>query len=217
MPRILLTAYGPYDEWSENAGWIALQEVLRELPREEQGGERLDITTRLYPVDFNEVRSRLESDLANDYDVAIHLGQAPGTGRLAFEAFGINAGRRRDAMPEEAFPLVDEGPPAYQSRLPLAHWVTLLRQYGIPATVSHHAGTYLCNAALYLTHYLCERDNRATAATFLHIPLDTSQVVLSRDDAASLPASESARAIRLVLEDLRVRFELSSQLALAEG
>lgn len=209
MPRILLTAYGPYDDWSENASWLALQEVLRELPQEDEGDEHLEITTRLYPVDFDEVRARLESDLAGRFDIALHLGQSPGAGRIELEAFGLNVGRQRDTPPEAAFALAEDGPPAYQSQLPLAHWAALLQSQGIPAGVSYHAGAYLCNAALYWTHFYCERDDLPTAATFLHLPLDTCQAVTSKDDLASLPAAESARAIRLILDDLKARFELT--------
>ncbi len=205
MPRILLTAYGPYDQWSENASWHALRELMLDTP------SGLEITTRLYPVDFVKLLPRLESDLQEGFDVVLHLGQAPGSGRIELETVGINLGMERGSGPGEAFPLAPDGPAAYQSTLPLGDWAALLQSEGIPAAVSFHAGTYLCNAALYLTHYLSERDGlvgtegQRTAATFLHLPLDTPQAVKSVEDTPSLPAVESARAIRLILEDARHR------------
>jgi pyroglutamyl-peptidase len=45
MPRVLITAFGPYGCWEENASWLALVELTRDLPT---GAE---IVTRLYPVD----------------------------------------------------------------------------------------------------------------------------------------------------------------------
>ena len=157
MPRVLLTAYGPYDDWETNVSWLVLQEVMREPPM------NLDLLTRLYPVEFDEVARRLSEDLADEVDVAIHLGQAPGKGRIELETIGLNLACERGQRAEEAWPLVEGGPAAYQSALPLAKWARMLRSEGIPAEVSHHAGAFVCNAAhyfspsLYSRTGLCER------------------------------------------------------------
>ena len=99
-------------------------------------------------------------------------------------------------------PLVENGPVAFRSTLPLSDWVQLLRQRGTPAAVSFHAGTYLCNATLYLTHYLAEKHDLKTQATFIHLPLDTLQAANVSQEVASLPASIAAAAIENVVEML---------------
>src|SRR5690606_36148150 len=101
-----------------------------------------------------QLASRLASDLTPDVDVVLHLGQAPGKGRMALETIGLNVACEPLSRPEEATRLVDGAPTAYRSDLPLARWASGLRGEGIPADVSYHAGTYVCNAALYLTHHL---------------------------------------------------------------
>jgi pyroglutamyl-peptidase len=194
MPRILVTAYGPYDDWTENVSWLVLQELTRALPADSP------VTTRLYPVDFSTVKTRLASDLCDGYDVAIHLGQAPGRATIALEAVGLNLARDRGQRADEAMPLMDDGPAAYCSRLPLGRWAEMLRDTGIPAEVSHHAGTYLCNAALYLSHYYAERAGRQARATFLHLPLDPTQVIACGRELPSLPAAVSARAVAMLIE-----------------
>lgn len=196
MPRILVTAYGPYDNWSENASWLALQELTRDLPAD------YPVTTRLYSVDFSSIKKQLAQDVAEGFDVAIHLGQAPGQSSIALEAIGLNLARDRGQRADQALPLIHDGPLAYASRLPLGKWATMLRESGIPSEVSHHAGTYLCNAALYLSHYFSERGNHSTASTFLHLPLDPMQVIASGRDLPSLPASVSASAVRMLIEDV---------------
>lgn len=196
MLRVLLTAYGPYDDWQENASWLVMQEITRELP------EGIDLQTRLYPVDFNEVATRLVNDLSADIDVAIHLGQAPGASRIELEAVGLNLALDRNERPESARPLVDGGPQAYFSRLPLDAWAQTLRTEGIPAEVSHHAGTYLCNAALYLSQHIAAEQGYPTRATFVHLPLLPEQVIDSNVNHPSLPHSQSARAIRLMLSSI---------------
>ena len=198
MARVLLTGFGPYGCWTENASWLALIELTRHLPPE------LDITTRLYPVDLAAVRRNLEQDLPG-HDYAIHLGQAPGSTSIQLEAIGINIGGVTIADLSQPQPLEPEGPVAYQSCLPLGVWAGLLRNAGIPAQVSYHAGTYLCNAILYLTHYLCERRGWATRATFVHLPLAPAQAIhhAQHEHLAALPSATAADALRLILEQLR--------------
>jgi len=147
MTRVLLTAFEPYGPWTENAGWVLLQHLVQQLPSEPK------VTTRLYPVDLATLRTRLSSDLRSHYDVALLLGQSPGSARFALESIAVNVALSAGALPEEATQLAADGPVAYRSSLPLEDWSRALRCQGIPATVSHHAGTYLCNAAFYLAHY----------------------------------------------------------------
>lgn len=196
MKKVLLTAFGPYDQWRENASWSALVALTRELPA------NLQITTRRYPVDFAAVQRLLAQDLEAEPDVALHLGQAPGSAAIHLEAFGLNIGGLSTQFPEEYQPLVPDGPPAYRSRLPLDRWALLLRREGIPATVSYHAGTYLCNATLYLSHYWTERRGLRTQSGFIHLPLETQQVLKQERMLPSLAAEETARAVRLLLEDI---------------
>ena len=196
MPRVLLTAFGPYDDWESNASWLVLQELTRDL------SEQADVVTRLYPVDFADVAARLEKDLTTEIDVAIHLGQAPGNGRIDLEAIAINCAHGRDQRPEEAWPLVPGGPTAYQSSLPLAHWAKMLRAEGIPAEVSHHAGTYACNAIHYLSHHFAAERRLGVQSAFLHLPLDPVQVVDRPTAMASLPVEVTVHGVRLILDDI---------------
>ncbi len=196
MPRVLITAFGPYGSWKENASWMALVELTRDLP------DAPDVTTRLYPVDFDVVRERLEQDLLAGFDYALHLGQAPGASTIQLEAIGINVNAAPIADTNQPEPLIADGPVAYQSVLPLAHWAGLLRGTGIPARVSYHAGTFLCNATLYLTHYLCQQHAWDTQATFVHLPLTCSQVFTNEKTLPSMPSDVAAKAIRLILEQL---------------
>jgi pyroglutamyl-peptidase len=201
MPRILLTAFEPYDRWPENASWLALVELTRELPE----GPR--IVTRRYPVDFELAHARLMEDLAAEYDFALHLGQAPGISRIHLEAIGVNVGGHSSQTPDEFQPLVAGGPAAYRSALPLADWSSKIEAAGIPCQVSYHAGTYLCNALLYLTHHIAEQQRLRTRAAFVHLPLAPKQVLADRQDWPCLTSSHCAAAIRLILNEMGGPFE----------
>ena len=196
MSSVLVTAFEPYDHWESNSSWLALVELTKDLP----GGLR--VTTRRYPVNFEEMSEQLASDLADDYDFALHLGQAPGSGRILLEAIGVNIGGLSRQPPEEYQPLVPDGPTAYRSCLPLADWSVCLRAAGIPAQVSYHAGAFLCNATLYMSHYFAQQQQLKLQSTFIHLPLDVSQATTEQHNVASLPAQISAAAIRLLLRQL---------------
>ena len=196
MPRVLITAFEPYDRWKANASWLALIHFTQNLPA------KPSVTTRLYPVDFAVMKQRLAEDLAENYDYALHLGQAPGSGRIQLEAIGVNIGGSSSQSPDQYRPIVDGGPVAYRSGLPLGEWSVKLRRAGIPAQVSYHAGTYLCNATLYYSCYLAEQLGLRTKSAFVHLPLDLPQVTGQAQDLASLPASVSAAALELIVAEL---------------
>ncbi len=193
MASILITAFEPYDQWVENSSWLALVDFTRNMKASQK------ITTRLYPVNFEEVRQRLQKDLASNYDYVLHLGQAPGLGAIRLEAIGVNVGGSSHEPPEQYRKLVDDGPVAYHSALPLADWVGQLREAGVPASVSFHAGTLLCNATLYMTHYFVQKMSLQTEATFVHLPLATRQVAIRNKEMASLPVATSAAALHLIV------------------
>ena len=120
-------------------------------------------------------------------------------------AFAIGALRRRTSRPliflyAADTPRLERGAVARHD--PYALWAETLREAKIPARVSYHAGTYLCNATLYWSHYLAEKLGLTTRTTFVHLPLDVSQVAQGSKDTASLPAETSAQALRLMLGEL---------------
>lgn len=196
MPTVLITAFEPYAGWAENSSWLTLVELTKNLPNDPR------VTTRLYPVEVAAVRERLAADLAADFDYALHLGQAPGSGRILLETMGINIVNASDAEPDAFQPLASDGPAAYQSVLPLTAWAGKLRAAGIPSRVSHHAGTYVCNATLYLSQHVADRNGLKTLSTFIHLPLDLSQVVHTDQDTPAWPRRTLAAAVSLILEEL---------------
>jgi pyroglutamyl-peptidase len=178
--RILITGFEPYGTWSENSS----QRCLEALCEEAQSGGwplGLKIKTELFPVDFPAVRARLaELLVAEQFDLALHLGQSPAAEHVQFEWLAVNVGGVPDAPRASLEPLEVDGPQAYRSRLPLGPWIEALNQSQFPATASYHAGTYLCNATLYWSHYLAERNHLALQATFLHLPVDVQQAAACR-------------------------------------
>jgi len=82
----------------------------------------------------------------------------------------------------------------------LDYWDQALRSLGIPCSVSFHAGTYLCNAAMYLTHHWHEQRRRSCKIGFVHLPLTPEQVLHGRRDLPSMPREQSAEAIARIVD-----------------
>ena len=189
MTRVLLTAFEPYDRWPENSSWLALVDLTRWY----DGGA--EITTRRYPVDLTAMSERLRKDLQDDYDLALHLGQSPGSTLIKLESIGLNV--RSDGSP-----LLREAPAAYRSGLPLDRCYRSLIAAGIPSEVSHHAGTYLCNAELFLSQHYAESFGLRTQSAFVHVPLSPAQVAKDKAGLASMSTPMSAAAIALIVDQL---------------
>lgn len=198
-PTVLITAFEPYDRWATNASWDALVALTRELPTAPR------VVTRRYPVDFEKTRAKLTEDLAANYDYTLHLGQAPGSSRLHLEAVALNIAGETTQSPDDFQTLIPHGPTAYRSTLPLANWAAKIRAAGIPVQVSYHAGTYLCNAILYLAQHIAAEQKLKTQTAFVHLPLSPAQVLNERHDVPSLPTSMCAEALQLILAELQQR------------
>lgn len=196
MKTVLITAFEPYDRWSTNSSWDALVALTRDLPSAPK------VVTRRYPVDFERTKAKLAEDLAGNYDYALHLGQAPGSSRVHLEAVALNIAGESQQSPDDFRKLVPGGPAAYQTSLPVAAWAGKIRAAGIPVQVSYHAGTYLCNAILYLSQHLAAERKLKTQSAFIHLPLSPAQVLSERHDVPSLPTNVCAEALQLILAEL---------------
>ena len=193
---ILVTAFDVYDRWDENSSWTALTEYLREY------GVASDIRTRRYPVHLDQMRSRLEADLARGVDGVIHLGQSPGSTTLLLESIAVNVAGNTRLPGEEFGPLVEDGPVAFRSRCPLGLWCQQLRHHRVPAEVSYHAGTYLCNAIMYLTHWYLHRWSLPIPVVFVHLPLLPRQAVAD-GTAAGVELQTLVEGVRVLVDLMR--------------
>ena len=189
MPRVLVTAFEPYDRWPENSSWLALSDLTRWYDGD------IDLTTRRYPVDLTRMSELLRQDMQSNFDLGVHLGQSPGSTSIRLEAVGLNV--RSDGSP-----LVPSAPEAYRCRLDLAACNQLLLDSGIPSDVSHHAGTYLCNAALFLSQHYSHSLGLNTQSVFVHLPLAPAQAAKDVARPPSMSTPMASAAVALVIRQL---------------
>lgn len=77
-------------------------------------------------------------------------------------------------------PVVEEGPAAYWSTLPMKAIVKRLQEEGIPASVSQTAGTFVCNHLFYGLMHELEKYDKKMKGGFIHIPFYQSKRVTIR-------------------------------------
>jgi pyroglutamyl-peptidase len=106
-------------------------------------------------------------------DIVLALGQAEGRCDLSLERVAINVQDAR--IPDNAgrqpidVPVIQGGPAAYFSTLPIKSLVAGLKAAGFPASVSQTAGTFVCNQVFYgLQHALV---GQGVHSGFMHLPL----------------------------------------------
>lgn len=149
------------------------------------------------------------------------LGLALGAPALRLETTAINrldfgVADNFGARPTGGGPIVPDGPAARLATWDAADLVARLRADGLPAVISHHAGTHLCNVVLYTSIGAMAANGLPGPSGFLHLPYLPEQV--ARFQASAPPQGDSApltertlpsmsfdlqlRALRLVLDAL---------------
>jgi pyroglutamyl-peptidase len=144
------------------------------------------------------------------------LGLSPGTPMLRLERLAANIADFEIADNAGALahgPVLEGGPDAYRSTLPLHAIRDRLLRAGIPARLSGTAGEYLCNACMYHALHACAARTPRPPCGFIHLPYlpeqvaqvlrkmrDSPRVELhQRADFASMALDVQVEAVRLAL------------------
>lgn len=205
---MLLTGFEPFGDDAGNPSWDAVQA----LDGARIAGHR--VVARRLAVEFGRSLEQLRAALHEVEPVlVICVGLAGGRAQLSLERIGINVDDARiadnaGAQPVDV-PVVEGGPDAYFSRLPLKAMMLAMRRAGIPAEISQSAGTYVCNHVLYgLMHAL--RAKPRVRGGFIHIPY-SPELAARHPGAPSLPVDTVVQGLRIAVrtalntgEDIRV-------------
>lgn len=197
-PIVLLAAFEPFEQDENNPGW----EAVRLLDGQDIRGRR--VVAACLPVVFGESLARLRQLVdALAPELVIAVGLAASRSRLSLERIAINVDDAR--IPDNAGacpidqPVVDDGPAAYFSSLPIKAMLVALREAGIPAEISQTAGTYVCNHVFYgLMHALRQRPG--VRGGFIHVPHSSPELSARHPGAASLPVETISEGLRVAVQ-----------------
>jgi len=196
LPRILLTGFDPFGGETVNPSW----EAARALHGRRIGGHR--VVARQIPTEFAASLRLLKAALRETTPaIVLGVGQAGGRAQLSLERVAINLQDAR--IPDNAGaqpidePVIPGAPAAYFSTLPLKAMLAALHEAGLPAAISHTAGTYVCNHFAYAAlHWSAPK--RRVRAGFIHIPWLPLQAA-SRPGAPSMALDDMVRGLEIAL------------------
>ncbi|MBC7725763.1 MAG: pyroglutamyl-peptidase I [Burkholderiaceae bacterium] len=197
MPTVLLTGFEPFGGETTNPSWTAVRGVLAAW----DGAAAL--LARRLPVAFDLSGPALATALEETCpDIVICVGQAGGATGIRLERVAINLDDARIAdntghQPIDE-PIVPGGPSAYFATLPVKAAVAAIGALGIPAEVSHSAGTYACNHVFYLLMHKLEQAGHGARGGFVHVPFGPDQT--AGTDRPSLPIGSMVAALTAVVE-----------------
>ncbi|KEY60879.1 pyroglutamyl-peptidase I [Serratia sp. DD3] len=206
MQKVLITGFEPFGGEQVNPSW----EVVKQLDGLQIAGAQ--IIARQLPCVFGEALTVLNAAIDElQPQRVLAIGQAGGRSDISVERVAINVDDARIADNQGQQPIdqaiVEHGPAAYFSTLPIKAIVNALRQAGIPASVSQTAGTYVCNHVMYgLLHRLSSQPQ--IKGGFIHIPYLPEQAA-HHPGQPSMAAETVLAALKLAISlTLRVEQDL---------
>lgn len=194
---ILLTAFEPFGGEAQNASL----EAMRLVP--DMVGE-MRVVKRMLPVAFGTSAALLRQAIEQVRpDAVLCLGQAAGRAEFTPERVAINIDDAR--IPDNAGdqpmdrPVVDQGPAAYFSTLPVKAMAAAMDAVGVPASVSNTAGTYVCNHVMYSLLHELATVYPGVRGGFMHVPMLAEQAEAYHPPLPGMSADEMARGIRAAI------------------
>jgi len=190
--RILLTSFEPFEPWSHNASSLVVSAFC------ERYSGSADLCIRQYPVDFDAIEQHLRNDLDASIDLVILTGQSARAASIELESIAVNVQSETKDDGGPFSQLSAHAPVAYATSCLVSNWCQILREHDIPAKISHHAGTYLCNAA-YFHALRLHHVEQGPPAVFIHFPLTPTQTPGPYPGGETLPVESSAHALQLIV------------------
>lgn len=193
MTTVLLTGFEPFGGDATNPSGDAVRMVADQWDEPEQ------LVTAVIPVAFDRARrSLLELIATHEPDVVIATGLAGGRTGISVERVAINLIDAR--IPDNAgdqpvdVPSSPGAPAAHFATLPVKAITAAIADAGIPAAVSHSAGTFVCNHAMFTALDVDGPTGRR--AGFIHVPYAREA---APDGRPSLPLADIVRALRIAV------------------
>lgn len=208
MTTVLLTGFEPFGGDPRNPSGEAVSEAALTWA----GPETL--VTATLPVEFDAAAAELRELIAEFApEVVIATGLAGGRAQITPERVAINLRDARipdngGARPVDE-PCVAGAPAAYFASLPVKAIAGAIAAEGVPAAVSHTAGTFVCNHVFYVAAHEAAR-RPGMRAGFIHVPWSAET---APPGAPAVPAVDIAHALQVAVRtalDVRVDGDVSA-------
>jgi pyroglutamyl-peptidase len=199
LNKLLLTAFEPFGGENTNPSLEAARHI------DQISFPNASVRAVELPVDRHlAIKVALEELRQSRPDFVIMLGEAGGRFRITPERIAVNVDDFRipdnvGNQPSDEL-IVQGGPPAYFSTLPIRAITERLIKARIPAAISNTAGTYLCNRLFYSVMHAIVTECLTTRAGFIHLPYLHEQTIPKQIDQPSLSLESIVEGVRLAVE-----------------
>jgi pyroglutamyl-peptidase len=193
----LLTAIEPFGRNSLNSSMEASRLVAADLPAD------IELEVVNLPCIFGGSLTALRKAIVRvEPELVVATGQGGSRPDITIERVAINLDDAQgpDNLGNQPIdtPIIPDGPAAYFSTLPVKSCVAAIREAGIPVSISHTAGTFLCNHIAYGLAHLTATEFPGIRGGFVHIPFTPAQAA-EREKRSSMASATAAEALRVLL------------------
>lgn len=199
-PPVLLAGFDAFGGELRNPSGLAVQALDGQVVAGHQ------VQGVLLPTVFAAALPRLLAALERSRPALVMVvGLAQGRSAISIERIAVNLQDAR--IPDNAGtqpcdqPVRLGAPAAYFSSLPVKAMQQALWQAGLPAELSHSAGTFVCNHVFFgLMHALANKRKRwlrSTRGGFIHVPALPEQAAAGQPGMA---LSEQVRGLQIALQ-----------------
>ncbi len=171
MTKVIITGFVPFHIFSQNPA----QAVAEHLGKRSD----IDVVPIVLPVEYGRAREILQRALRKrSPDLVISFGLNGKISHIALEEIAVNI--RGSDIPDNTGnvrtgdPILEDGPLAYRSNLPIVEIKEKLLSERIPVKVSYSAGVYLCNEIFYTVMQWCQESG--SKGGFVHVPMATEYI-----------------------------------------
>lgn len=194
--KLLISGFEPFGGEKVNPSW----EVVKRLPNIMSDCE---IVKCCLPVSFVSAQQKIaEAIRLHCPDVVISVGQAGGRSAVSFERAALNVADSQKPDNDGFLPtdlqVVEGGPAAYFSTLPIKQMKLTVVDAGIPAEISNSAGTFVCNSVMYTALHISATESNPMLAGFIHLPYMPCQVI-DKPKKASMNLEDMAKAVEIAV------------------
>ena len=200
--KLLVTGCPRFDKFPENSTQALIESVRLDLPPELED-LRDSLVFEIVNFDNEDSASQQATMIEifhalldrHDPSACLFCGQAANRPWITLEAIAINV--FKDAIIDA------DGPAAYWATVPEQESLAQsMRDEGIPAKLSYHAGTHLCNHILYSSLRHAEQTGSGMTCGFLHLPMTNTQVISGEENRPFVPLSVTRRALVLAIRHI---------------
>jgi len=202
--KILITAFEPFAGRRRNAS-LDVMALLRAA-----SFKNCRLFKAKLPVSGKAVGGKIRGLLSKlKPDFAVSLGLAAGEAAVRIERFALNvqdyALKDNAGYKPKGRLICAGGPAAYLVNSRPVRLAAAVKKAGVPARVSNHAGTYVCNHLMYEAMSAIAEGGLKTKFAFIHLPLSAEMAALEKPAQAvppSLPLRELAKAVEAAIRAL---------------